>query len=222
MARPTQSYALYAQQFGRALRLLDGKTEAIIIDHVGNVERHGLPDVRRSWTLDRREKRSKDTSDDVIPVKACPSCTAVYERIYSVCPYCGYKSISAGRSGPEFVDGDLCELDPMTLAMMRGEIERVDMSIQDARVEMEGKYIPEIGIHAGMKRHRLRQEAQEALRASIAWWAGWQRAQGRPDSESYRRFYFAFGTDVMTAQALNTREAYDLADRINQQLGSMA
>lgn len=44
MARPTMSYALYVQQFSLALRLMDGKTEAIIIDHVGNVRRHGLPD----------------------------------------------------------------------------------------------------------------------------------------------------------------------------------
>jgi superfamily II DNA or RNA helicase len=35
MARPTQSYSLYCQQFGRALRPLEGKTHAIIIDHVG-------------------------------------------------------------------------------------------------------------------------------------------------------------------------------------------
>src|SRR5690606_20969131 len=36
MARPTQSYCTFAQQFGRALRPLPGKTHAIIIDHVNN------------------------------------------------------------------------------------------------------------------------------------------------------------------------------------------
>jgi superfamily II DNA or RNA helicase len=39
-ARPTQSQALYAQTMGRALRLYPGKTEAIIIDCVGNSAKH--------------------------------------------------------------------------------------------------------------------------------------------------------------------------------------
>ena len=44
MARATDSYPLYHQQFMRALRRQEGKDRAIIIDHVGNVVRHGLPD----------------------------------------------------------------------------------------------------------------------------------------------------------------------------------
>jgi len=95
MARPTQSYALYAQQFGRALRLMiseilsgawdtytddqrrafiaaSTKPKAIIIDHVGNVERHGLPDRRQEWSLDRRERRAK-TADDAEALRACPN-----------------------------------------------------------------------------------------------------------------------------------------------------
>lgn len=224
MARPTQSYALYVQQFGRALRLLDGKQYAIIIDHVGNVERHGLPDARREWSLDRREKRSKSTKSDSIPVKTClnETCLAVYERIYSACPFCGHVTPPAARNAPEFVDGDLCELDPATLAQMRGEIDRVDMDKEVYREELAAKHTPKIGQLAHVKRHAERQEAQAALRHSIAWWAGYQRAMGRNDSESYRRFYFAFGVDVMTAQALNTKEAIDLAGQINEHLGGLA
>jgi len=224
MARPTQSYALFVQQFGRALRLLDGKEYAIIIDHVGNVERHGLPDARREWTLDRREKRSKSTKSDSIPVKTClnETCLAVYERIYSACPFCGHVTPPAARNAPEFVDGDLCELDPATLAQMRGEIDRVDMDKEVYREELAAKHTPKIGQLAHVKRHAERQEAQAALRHSIAWWAGYQRAMGRNDSESYRRFYFAFGVDVMTAQALNTKEAIELAGQINEHLGGLA
>lgn len=221
MARPTQSFALFAQQFGRTLRLLEGKLEAIIIDHVGNVVRHGLPDAPRVWTLDRQEKRSKGGATDVIPVTACPECTAVYERTHAACPFCGHKVIPVARSGPEFVDGDLAELDAETLASMRGEILHVDMTVAEARADMESRYVPEIGIRAGMKRHRERQEVQEALRASIAWWAGWQRARGVSDSESYRRFYFMFGVDVMTAQTLGSREALQLAENVNRKLGEM-
>lgn len=222
MARATESYALYVQQFGRALRLLDGKKFAIIIDHVGNVERHGLPDARREWTLDRREKRGKSKPSDSIPVRACPACTAVYERIYNACPFCGHVMAPAARSGPEQVDGDLIELDPAALAAMRGEIEKVDMHPEAYRHELAKKYTPLVGQLAGVKRHVATQEAQEALRGSIAWWAGYQRAAQRSDSESYRRFYFKFGTDVLTAQTLKAADAIELAGRINEHLGGLA
>lgn len=39
-ARPTQSQAMYIQSLGRGLRLYPGKTECIVIDCVGNAERH--------------------------------------------------------------------------------------------------------------------------------------------------------------------------------------
>ncbi len=222
MARATESYALYVQQFGRALRLLDGKLFALIIDHVGNVERHGLPDARREWTLDRREKRGKSKASDAIPVRACPKCTAVYERIYNACPFCGHIMAPAARSGPEQVDGDLIELDPAALAAMRGEIEKVDMHPEAYRHELAKKYTPLVCQLAGVKRHVATQEAQEALRGSIAWWAGYQRAQGRSDSESYRRFYFKFGTDVLTAQTLKASDAIELAGLVNEHLGGLA
>lgn len=245
MARPTQSFSLFVQQFGRALRLMidpalypiwdtitdaerrayiaaSSKAHAIIIDHVGNVERHGLPDAKRVWSLDRREKRGKAGPSDAIPVKACPACTAVYERIYAECPFCGHRAKPAARSGPEFVDGDLMELDPSALAVMRGEIDKVDMTVDQKREELIANYVPNVGIRPNLKRHVERQEAQTALRASIAWWGGYQRAKGREDSEIYRRFYFAFGVDMMTAQALKTKEALTLAEQINEHLGGLA
>lgn len=238
MARPTESFALYAQQFGRALRLmLDGgapgtregrlaaiaassKPKAIIIDHVGNVVRHGLPDTSREWSLDAREKHSRQMADDVIPLTSCLNveCLAVYERIHPTCPYCGSKPTPVSRSAPEFVDGDLTELDPAILAQLRGEVDRVDMLPADYRSELQRKGCPTAGEHANVKRHVERQDAQGALRASMAWWAGYHSARGRSDSESYRRFYHKFGIDVLSAQALGYNDALRLAERINNEL----
>lgn len=222
MARPTQSFNLFCQQFGRALRILDGKLIAMIIDHVGNVKRHGLPDARQVWTLDRREKGSKAKRDpDAVPMKACIECTAMYEAIYSACPFCGHVHVPASRSGPEFVDGDLTELDPSTLAKMRGEVARIDSPANTAA----NKLLKAGGSHgaaAGIfNNHVERQEAQTVLREAIALWAGHQRALKRPDSESYRRFYFAFGIDVMTAQALGKAAAKSLSVKINQHIGEL-
>lgn len=248
MARATQSYALFVQQFGRALRLmisaiLSGawdtytdaqrkafiaesvKPTAIIIDHVGNIagpRGHGLPDAPRVWSLDAGERGSRNGNDDAIPVTACPECTGVYERIFPSCPYCGYHPVPADRSRPEFVDGDLMELDPYTLANMRGEVDRVDMNKELYRQELQRKFVPKVGEYAHVNRHVKRQEIQQALRTSIAWWASYQRALGRDDSESYKRFYWKFGIDVLSAQALKTNDAFELANRVNNHLGELA
>jgi hypothetical protein len=191
-----------------------GKPVGIVMDHVGNIK-HGLPDTPRPWTLDRKEKR---TNGATIMLKTCtnPECVAVYERYRTSCPYCGTKPVPAMRSGPEFVDGDLFELDLDTLAKMRGDIARVDMHPEAYREELAGKNAPLIGQLAGVKRHAERQDAQTVLRGSIAYWAGYQRAIGRADSESYRLFYLLFSVDVLTAQALGTKDALALNDKINQ------
>lgn len=216
MARPTQSYGLYVQQFGRALRPLEGKPHAIIIDHVGNVARHGLPDAKREWSLDRRERRSRSAPTDVIPVRTClnPECMSVYERVYSSCPFCGHAPVVADRSAPDRVDGDLCEVDPAVLRALRGEI---------ARVDGPPPVVPGLGGDANaaiFRRHNERQAAQRTLRQAVALWAGWQRSQGREDPESYRRFFFKFGTDVATAETLGANQANDLEARIRTELAN--
>jgi DNA repair protein RadD len=212
MARPTQSYSLFCQQFGRALRLLEGKHRAIIIDHVGNTLRHGLPDAPREWSLDRRERGGKGGKSDAIPLTSCqnPECAGVYERFHPCCPYCGHMPEPAGRSSPQQVDGDLHELDPAVLAMLRGEIAKVD---GPPRIPQHLEGIAARGV---FNKHMERQQAQGRLRQAIALWAGYQRQQGRSDSEGYRRFFHEFGVDVASAQALGAKDAGALEQRIGE------
>ena len=56
LLRPTKSLGLFMQQVGRGMRPAPGKQELIVLDHVGNVERHGMPALERIWTLDGVEK----------------------------------------------------------------------------------------------------------------------------------------------------------------------
>lgn len=221
MARPTQSYGLYVQQFGRALRPMDGKTRAIIIDHVGNVIRHGLPDAPKNWTLDRRDKKSQSKPADDIPVKACEACTAVYERFYKACPFCGHIAEPMSRSAPEHVDGDLTELDADTLSRMRGEAVNLDMTREQYLSVSGAGHLPAIAAASAAKRFREKQEAQITLRASIAQWAGYQRYLKRPDSEIYRRFYLKFKIDMYTVQALSAREAAELKIFIDSAINNL-
>ena len=207
-ARPTQSFGLYAQQFGRGVRLMDGKTRAYIIDHVGNVLRHRLPDAPRVWTLDRKDRRARSSPDDVIPLRICGKCLAAYERVLLACPYCGEAPVPATRSAPEAVDGDLHEMSAELLAKLRSEAAAID---QAPKIPYGAK--PEV-VGAIKKRHRERQEAQSELRRFMALWGGWQEAQGRSVRESQRRFFHGFGVDVATAQGLGRAEASELCGRI--------
>lgn len=209
MARPTQSFAVYAQQFGRALRTLAGKSHGLIIDHVGNVIRHRLPDAVRHWSLDSRERGSRAARDaDAIPVTTCTACFRVFEAITAACPFCGHKPEPAGRSRPEQVAGDLCELDPQTLAALRGEADRV-----------VGPPVVPFGMAKALQNHVAAQWdsralSQRTLREQIAHWAGVLHDRGASDSEIYRRFYFRFGVDVMTAQTLGRPDADALMGKI--------
>jgi hypothetical protein len=143
---------------------------------------------------------------------------SVYERIYTACPFCGYENIPAGRSTPEQVDGDLVELTPEAIAILRGDIDRVDIPAAMRAKELKDKHVPHIGVIGHTNAHVKRQEAQTTLRDSIALWAGVQRHNGRPDRESYKLFYFKFGVDVMSAQALGERDAQILTERVNKEI----
>lgn len=210
MARPTASYNLFAQQFGRALRPSAGKTHGTILDHVGNVIRHGLPDAPHIWTLDRRERRARQ--EPTVTVRYCSRCTAAYERVHWKCPYCGYVPEPMGRDAPERVEGDLTELDPATLRRLRGEVDRIN-----GPTRLPEGVTRQVGgaIH---RNHTERQAAQQSLREAIALWAGWRRDAGDDDREIYRRFWITWGVDVMTAQTLGATDAATLEAKVRAAL----
>ena len=87
LLRPTKSQTLFIQQSMRCMRYKPGK-RSIIIDHVGNVHRFGLPDMERQWKLDAKPV-SHGKEETTIKVKQCPVCFYTHAPA-SVCPNCGY------------------------------------------------------------------------------------------------------------------------------------
>lgn len=90
MLRPTKSLTLYIQQAMRCMRYRPGKT-AVIIDHVGNYARFGMPDDDREWTLDKKPKTQKKQAKEPVEALQCPKCYAVIpaNSRLNCCPYCG-------------------------------------------------------------------------------------------------------------------------------------
>ena len=112
---PTQSLAKHLQQLGRGLR--KKPDPAILLDLVGNLERLGLPDDDREWSLDGRKKSAREvkamTCDECFathaPAPACPECGFQYEKI---------EAVGGGRQIEE-VEHDLEEIDVEALRRER-------------------------------------------------------------------------------------------------------
>ena len=83
LMRPTDSLSLYLQTVGRALRPAPGKQEAVILDHVGNAHRHGLPTDEREWNLAGRRRGGSLDSDQGMPglLLQLPQCCAGLPRL---------------------------------------------------------------------------------------------------------------------------------------------
>ncbi|MCK5606926.1 DEAD/DEAH box helicase [Candidatus Pacearchaeota archaeon] len=88
IARATKSHGLFLQIAGRGGRTHKDKTDCIIIDHGGNVDRHGFIEDPIHWSLDgkkkackKAEKREKETT-----VFACEECGSMFAG--KKCPEC--------------------------------------------------------------------------------------------------------------------------------------
>jgi len=118
LARPTKSICLHRQMIGRALRPKTDKSNAIILDHAGNImrfgRRGGLPELSPDWTLKGREKGKRRPVDDEADqaIKRCPACLAAHLP-KPVCPFCGHV-YESGRTIEER-DGDLNRIDAASL-----------------------------------------------------------------------------------------------------------
>lgn len=217
MASPTNSFGRFCQQIGRALRPAPGKQFGIIIDHVGNVLRmaakHGMPDTPRKWPLWLEQGRRKTGEKDpwAIPLRACPSCTLAYEALQMQCPYCGAMHEPLGRNAPEQVDGILAEMSPQLLQQLRmakAQIDKDRPAIPNGASEIVAKGI--------INRHRAAQETQHQLRQVMEMWGGVRLAAGDSDTQMQSRFQHMFGIDVLSAQALKTKDAQALIEKVRQ------
>lgn len=105
--RPTASLVIYLQHCGRVLRKSKGKDKAIILDHVGNWSRFGLPDDEREWSLKGKPKGAKDPSK----YKRCPECLRPVLVSAKKCDFCGYVwEYEAHERMPAEVEGQLVSI----------------------------------------------------------------------------------------------------------------
>ena len=91
LLRPTASLVLHMQQSMRSMRYKPNK-QAIIIDHVANYAKHGIPTTEHEWSLkDREKKKNNSGNKNTIPLKECTNCFGVVESKEKICPLCGHE-----------------------------------------------------------------------------------------------------------------------------------
>lgn len=111
--RKTQSLSLFLQWVGRALRPSPGKM-AVILDHGGNREVHGMPCDEREWTLQGAQRRGPGADNDNGPPPPI-TCTGCFQQIRrpapDQCPTCGTLLVAPAKE-IKVAAGDLEEVTP--------------------------------------------------------------------------------------------------------------
>ncbi len=223
MLRKTESYSLFKQQFGRGLRVIDGKEYGILIDHVGNVIQHckfGAPHDDPEWSLDRVTKRKSNDDGSSPTGVVCPECMAYYvptNRTRPTCPYCGHTETEVERNQRQqdfqANSGVLVEMEIEFVNRILAERQRIDQPVEVFARSLVN--LPSIARHGAMNKHVKRQFAQNRLRAEIQQWChrtasinGWSIKTVQAEFER------VFKINILKAQTLGERQANELLDTI--------
>lgn len=88
LARNTTSLVDYRQMNGRGMRRKHDGRACTVIDCVGNVHIHGLPDADVDWELDYGADNQKK-STTAATTQVCEMCSFVFPKTEERCPLCG-------------------------------------------------------------------------------------------------------------------------------------
>ena len=205
---PTQSLVNYMQRVGRALRPATGKV-AVLLDHAGNIMRHGLPDDDRAWSLEGRKKKPKraaaNDDEPEVAVQVCTQCRT-YHRPAPVCPHCGHVYPVKERRIEQH-DGQLVELDAEEVDRMRR---------QKRAMQAQAKTVDQL-VAGGMGRLRAMKVVQarektDVLRNAVI--DGVQAAQAKSGLTTHAEF----GVTMTQIGRMKPKELSALLERVKQPL----
>ena len=180
MLRPTMSLSLCIQQWGRGLRTAPeiGKTECLILDHVNNYQRHGLPDEHREWSLDGGVKRKKRGQQSEVKIKRCANCFFAHSPALK-CPNCGYEYTSDGKTIKE-VAGELYLIDSEEYKQAKKR-EVIEVSSYEELVKLER----DRGYKIGWAENRWKAKTGEDLTATFAGYERIAKVRGYNNGWAY-------------------------------------
>lgn len=144
--RPTKSVVVYMQGNGRGLRPHPSKDHLVILDHVGNWQRHGLPCEHREWSLEGDKRQGRREADaDAVGVQTCEKCFFAFRSGVTECPHCGAE-VEFKERKLEQVDGEL----EMVRKAAEVEREKIEARKEQGRAR-ELRELVEIGMRRKMR-----------------------------------------------------------------------
>lgn len=222
LLRRTESLSLYLQAVGRVLRPHPKKDRAILLDFVGVIEKHGLPDEDRTWTLDGKPVRGERAANDNEPevhLRTCPSCSCIHIPA-PVCPNqnkhgtgepCGYVYPIKERREAEQVDCDLQKID-------REELERRRRMLRT--LQGQARTVDELVANTGMSKFRAqkvvkaREEKARLIEDVVTSMHAVLDATGQT---AFREF----GCTIVSVGKMKPKELKELQDRVQQRLAEV-
>lgn len=159
LLRPTKSLALHLQQIGRCLRPKPDGSAAVILDHVGNVFAHGMPDADREWTLDGRKRGEAPPK-----TRRCDTCFRVFGATPGCergdCPFRAAHGAADELATPEVRDGELAVVDAIAVAReqerRRREVAMAETVEELEKIRKARGYRPGWSYHVRQARERAR------------------------------------------------------------------
>lgn len=141
LLRPTQSLILFLQSSQRCMRYAPGK-KAVILDMVGNYQRHGLPSDEHEWSLDGTVRRGRAKEQNTVRARVCESCFRTYAGAGRICPYCNHDN---GKTRAEMEADERAELERVQADERRDrrrEVGRAQTREELERIARERGYKP--------------------------------------------------------------------------------
>lgn len=153
-----KSLSTFVQMLGRGLRASPGKTECLLIDHSGNIQRfandfsdlyfNGISELDAGEKLDREVRK-----DEEQPVRKCPACG--FEPMGRKCVRCGFEAKRISLQ--EHEDGRAKELDILgtganAYAKDHAELYAMIATHEKGKAERRGKGNPK-----GAAAHRFKE-----------------------------------------------------------------
>lgn len=127
--RPTKSSALHVQMLGRGTRVHLDKTDCLVLDYAGNVERCGPIDAP---IIPERVVRGGGP----VPTRTCPMCEQQCHASARVCPTCGYE-FELRKIGGSLVANAENPMSSMTVRKMEGAVPVILPPTRDARTVID-------------------------------------------------------------------------------------
>ncbi len=100
LMRATASQGLLYQMVGRGFRLHPDKSDCLVLDFGGNIERHGPVDQLTGKPASAKREKAE------APGKTCPQCKAIIAAGYAKCPECDHEFEARQREKHEATASD--------------------------------------------------------------------------------------------------------------------